>query len=326
LTYLCRFIFLPIEYSYLNSFPFKDIENFNTVFSHELTHAFINSFIGYKHLEEIPDWFNESAAIFLGGDKKVKFSGSTLRTLSKDYSRYYDLFKFLKNEYTEESLYTLISRGIKSRNPDLHFTEVTGASDYNQYLNENYIKYYAKLVILGMIVLVILIILYKLIESAGYKINLISYILFILLVLITAWLVTGLIVMTMHTKIVLTLLIASLVFYSLIELKFYFKIHEVSKVIHETNALVELENSVFFCLNKYKYSSQKKREKLAVILQKTIHKMLLLYREKRNDVRCKSFYSSIKNYIESSPNLKSSHKLAAIIEKCNQFISENFQP
>jgi len=324
LTYLCRFIYLPIEYSYINSFPFQDIDNFFTVFSHELSHAFMNSITGFEHLEKMPDWFSESAAIFLGGDKKVKYAGNTLRALSEEYSRYYDLFKFLGDEFSDERIYKFISDGIKFKNPDLYFSQLTGFEDYNSYLGENYIHYYFKLSVIGIVVLAVLIIIYLSIKGAGYKINPVGYSLFVLLIVLIAYLITGLVAINLQIKFLITMIIAILMVYSFIELKFYFKFNSLVQTIDNTESLVDLEKSIFYCLDKFRFTSQKKREKLYNALQKSIHKIFLLYKNKELNERSRNFFMSVRNYIDSSPNLKNSTMIQNIVERYSGIIDQDF--
>ena len=79
-------------------------KQFKRNFTHELTHVFINSTVGFKGIEGMDKWFHEGMAIWFSKEKE--------ESLSREYKDYRRLFEFIRMKYGNKQFLAFIREAI----------------------------------------------------------------------------------------------------------------------------------------------------------------------------------------------------------------------
>jgi hypothetical protein len=84
-------------------------KSFSTNFTHELTHVFTFSTMGFGRINDLDKWFYEAAAIWLSRDNGMG--------LSEEYKNYKKTFDFIRMKYGNQRFQRFVREGIKRSIP-----------------------------------------------------------------------------------------------------------------------------------------------------------------------------------------------------------------
>ncbi len=302
LTYFCRFILQPRKFSYSHSLPNPDLKQFRETFMHELTHAWINSVTGYPGNQEIPKWFSEGTAIYLGGNKKIRITGQSTRQLSDEYKDYYDLFKYLKNDFGELKVNNFIKQSILNKNPESNLLNLTGGKGYKIYFGQKMQMFYMKSALGFLAILLTFFAASKIVKRFGWDISGTLLFLIASLSFLTFFNITGLILFSIHTGALYFFITGYIFFYSMSKYKFNRWIDSLNVKIKDKNRRI-IEPLIEEILDKYRFISEIKRVKILPVLTRAVLNLNEIYRAEENFKDRKKFLKFLTNSLEESPNL-----------------------
>ncbi|MFC1724691.1 hypothetical protein ACFL4T_03620 [candidate division KSB1 bacterium] len=323
LTYLSRFIFMPLEYYRLYDLPVADYENFERTFSHELAHSFFNSIVGIEHASSLPKWFKEGIAIYYGGDRKILFRGQTKRELSKEYKGYYDMFKYLRSDFGETKINELIIRTIQGENPLTLFENLFEYDNPEKYLSKKRRIFWMKFFVFVIILFLILNTVYKILRRFDVEINLTMYLFWIGLIIIGFVVYSTVFLMSIKSRIpliingsLLLLIILNDVIFNLRYRKHKIKLDIVSEI-------AELEAGFLELLDFYKYKSRRKKNKISRLLKGYFQKMDAQYNNIENKDRMNMYYSELNEKIGSTYDFRISDTIEEIMENFRKKVEDS---
>ena len=96
--------------------------------SHELIHAYLNSFLGMKNLDALPKWYSEGLAIYYSRsceNNTIVSPNFTISTTSPANYKQYNLnFKYLETKLGRKHLLELIKQSIEKVSPSILYQEL----------------------------------------------------------------------------------------------------------------------------------------------------------------------------------------------------------
>ena len=320
ITYMSRFILLPLEYYRLYDFPIADFKNFERTFSHELAHSVFNSIIGTGRAARLPKWFKEGVAIHFGGDRKYSFRGQTRRELSREYREYYDLFKYLKEDFGESELNELINRTINGTDPDQAFTEIFGYNSAEKYLAYKNRILYLKFGIVVVLLIIFVFLIYRLLQRFNIEISLTLYFFWIGLIILGFIVYSSVIIVSFKSRILLLINGILLFFIVVNDIIFNIKFSKFSHKVSRTDNYPVLENTVFEILEFFKYKSRRKKKKISALIRTSLEKLIEYYKVKNLLGDAEEFYKKIEETIKDSYDLRTSEEMEELLEQYEQKI------
>jgi len=322
LTYLCRFIFIPIEYYNLYDFPVADFENFEQTFSHELAHSIFNSTIGIKRASKLPKWFKEGVAIYFGGNRKISFRGNTKRELSIMYKNYYDLFNYMVKDFGKEKIAELIAKTIEGKNPETVFSKFSGYESTETYLKHKKTIFYIKFFLSIVALIILTVVIYKLLLKFDVEINLPLYIFWILLIVIGFVVFSSVFVISIKSKIPL-IINGSLLFFIVInDIIFNIKYLKYKKMLKILENTAGIEKYLFEVVDFYEYKTKRKKRRILELIKETIEKLICKYEHIENAERMNDFSEEFEHKIFESYDLRTSDDIVNLLEKFKFKIEE----
>lgn len=320
ITYMCKFILLPLEYYNLYDFPISDFNNFEKTFSHEVAHSFFNSIIGAQRAARLPKWFKEGVAIHFGGDRKFSFRGQTRRELSREYKGYYDLFKYIKSDFGEIGINRLINRTINGFDPDLVFAEIFGYNSPEEYLSYKKRILYLKFSLTAFLLLAALFIIYKILQKFNIEISLSLYMFWIGLIILCFIVYSSVIIVSLKSRILLLINGILLFFIVINDITFNIKFRKLYHRLLNFENYRQLENALLEILEFFKYKSRRKKKKIASLIETGLEKLLDYFQEKNLFENAEMFYNNLEKTINDNYDLRTSDEIEKLMEQYEQKI------
>lgn len=101
--------------------------------SHELVHAYVNSYVGQGVFTRLPRWYSEGLAIYFSGSgiehRAVTPGFEIVMTSPAEYAGYRDNFSFLEAQLGVDRLESLISTSLEQNDPALLYRELGLSSE-----------------------------------------------------------------------------------------------------------------------------------------------------------------------------------------------------
>lgn len=129
--------------------------------SHELVHAYINSYVGQEVFTRLPRWYSEGLAIYFSNSgiehRAVTPGFEVVMTSPAEYAGYRDNFSYLEAQLGVDQFETLISTSLEKNDPSLLYQEL-GISSEDELVSsrESWLKRQNTLrVVIGTLVILI---------------------------------------------------------------------------------------------------------------------------------------------------------------------------
>ena len=104
------------------------------VISHELVHAYINSYLG-PDSKELPRWFHEGVALYLPDVKNVYLSHMQIDVSPVDYREYRAIFRYLDSTLGRRGVAKFIRQAVEQQSVDEPLYAAIGTASYDELRN-----------------------------------------------------------------------------------------------------------------------------------------------------------------------------------------------